>query len=77
MHTGQSNQIREHMDVVCSDGGKLGVVDRLEGDLIKLTRDDSPDGKHHTIPIALVSEVDDQVHLSLPGETVMRTWGTV
>lgn len=69
-------QIREHMDVVCSKEKKLGTVDHVEGDRIKLTKHDSPDGKHHYIPTSLVTKVDDKVHLSKPGDEVMKTWET-
>ena len=31
-------QIKEHMDVVGSDGQHVGTVDKLEGQQIKLTR---------------------------------------
>src|SRR5260370_1242234 len=39
--------IKEHMDVIASCGTKVGVVDRVEGNAIKLTKKDSPDGQHH------------------------------
>ncbi len=68
------SQIREHMDVVCSKGVKLGRVDHVQGDEIKLTKNDSPDQKHHFIPMSLVSSVNDKVHLSKPGEDIMKTW---
>jgi hypothetical protein len=68
------SQIREHMDVVCSKGGKLGRVDHVQGQEIKLTKADSPDQKHHFIPMSLVSSVDERVHLSKPGDEVMKTW---
>jgi hypothetical protein len=47
-----SSQIKEHMDVIASDGQKIGNVDHLDGkDKIKLTKGDAPDGKHHLIPL--------------------------
>ena len=36
--------IRQHMDVIASCGTKIGVVDRVEGNSIKLTKDSSKDG---------------------------------
>jgi hypothetical protein len=57
------SEIHEHMRVKGSCGNQLGVVDRLEGDSIKLTKRDSPDGKHHYIPASWVTEVE--------GETVI------
>jgi hypothetical protein len=42
--------IREHMEVLGSDGQHVGTVDHLEGaDKIKLTKHDAGDGKHHYI----------------------------
>ena len=76
MNAMMTDQIREHMDVVCSNDVRLGVVDHVEGDRIKLTKNHSPDGKHHYISADLVSRVDDKVHLSKPGAEVMKTWET-
>jgi hypothetical protein len=61
--------IREHMEVIGADGVHIGTVDRLEGNRIKLTREDSGQGSHqghhHYIPTALVAEVEgDKVRLS-------------
>ena len=61
----------EHMKVVCSKGDQLGVVDHVEGGLIKLTKQDSPDQKHHYIPTSLVSRVDRVVHVSKTGDEIM------
>ena len=66
--------IREHMPVVCSNGGQVGTVDHVEGEQIKLTRDES--GQHHYIPMSMVSNVDDSVHLNIPGEQVKQQWRT-
>ena len=52
------------MEVVGSCGNKLGVVDAVEGDRIKLTKHDSPDGQHHFVPSSWVTKVDNHVHLS-------------
>jgi hypothetical protein len=66
--------IREHMPVVCSNNGQFGTVDRVEGDSIKLTKDQS--GQHHYIPTSWVTNVDDKVHVDRPGEQAMREWST-
>ena len=39
-----ASQIREHMPVVGSDGRNVGTVDKVEGDRIKLTKKDEPEG---------------------------------
>ena len=54
--------IKEHMEVLGSDGVHVGTVDHLEGrDQVKLTKDD-PDagGEHHFIPLAWVDHVDER-----------------
>ena len=64
----------EHMKVVCSKGNQLGVVEQIEDGLIKLTRQDSPDQKHHYIPTSLVSRVDKVVHVSKTGDEIHSIW---
>ena len=59
-----ASQIRPHMDVIASDGERIGKVDAVEGQRIKLTKDASSDGKHHHIDLADVARVDEHVHLS-------------
>jgi hypothetical protein len=62
------DDIREHMQVIGADGVKLGTVDRVEGDRIKLTRPDSGlthTDHHHYIPRGLVADIEgDAVRLS-------------
>lgn len=72
--TTSQGEIREHMEVICSKGGHVGTVDHVEGDRIKLTKNDSLDGLHHYISSALVEKVDDKVHLSQDGDEVKRMW---
>ena len=68
----QTSQIREHMPVVCSNNKQFGTVDHLEGNTIKLTKDQS--GQHHWIPTSWVQSVDDKVHVDRPGDQAMREW---
>ena len=60
--------IREHMEVIGADGVKVGTVDRVEDDRIKLTKSEnlgSHEGHHHFISRGLVAEVEgDKVRLS-------------
>ena len=72
-----SSEIREHMEVVGSDGEHVGTVDRCEGtDIIKLTKNDpAAEGKHHYIPMAWVDRVDQRVHLAHPGGEARLRWG--
>ncbi len=67
--------IREHMEVVGSDGQHVGTVDHVNGDQIKLTRTDpAAGGQHHVIPTSLIASVDAQVRLSQPAEQVRGSW---
>lgn len=51
--------ISENMKVIGSDGEHIGTVDKVEGDEIKLTKDDSPDGRHHRISVNEVDSVEE------------------
>jgi hypothetical protein len=66
--------IQDHMDVIASCGTKVGVVDHVEGKTIKLTKNDSPDKKHHFIPTAWVDHVDKDVHLSKNSKETEQNW---
>ncbi|HEX8580250.1 MAG TPA: DUF2171 domain-containing protein [Allosphingosinicella sp.] len=59
-----ASSIRPHMEVRSADGSHLGTVDGVEGERIKLTRNDSPDGQHHYVSLESVERVDEHVHLS-------------
>lgn len=67
-----TSQIVEHMPVVCSEGGQFATVDHLDGNSIKLTRDEH--GNHHWIPLDWVTHVDDKVHVDRPGDQAMQDW---
>ncbi len=66
--------IEEHMPVVASCGRTIGLVDHVEGEQIKLTRKDSPDGHHHFIPLSWVSRVDEHVHLNVNSSVAQTNW---
>jgi hypothetical protein len=71
---GSTSDIREHMDVYASCGTKVGKVDHVEGDSIKLTKNDSPDGQHHRIPLSWVAKVHDHIHLDRDHKAVQSSW---
>ena len=71
---GSAADIREHQDVYASCGTKIGTVDHVEGDSIKLTRSGSPDGQHHRIPLSWVAKVHDHVHLNKDHVAVQSEW---
>ena len=71
-----SSRIREHMQVIGADGSNVGIVDRVEGNRIKLTRASSGDGAHsghhHFIPVSLVADIEgDKVRLSAKGDVAV------
>jgi hypothetical protein len=68
-------KIKEHMEVIASDGQKVGQVDHLEGaDKIKLTKQGAADGKHHFIPVTWVAKIDQHVHLNKAAKDVKAQW---
>lgn len=70
-----SAKIREHMDVVGSDGAHVGTVDGLDGQRIKLTKSDSAaGGEHHFIALADVASVDQSVKLSKTAADARSGW---
>jgi hypothetical protein len=72
----QAAQIKEHMEVLGSDGKHVGTVDHMEGsDKIKLTKtDQAAGGEHHLIPLSLVDHVDAHVHLNKSAKDVQAQW---
>lgn len=72
----KANDIREHMEVIGSDGKHVGTVDHMEGsDQIKLTKNDpAANAEHHFIPVGWVDHVDAHVHLNKPSRDVMAQW---
>ncbi len=71
------DKIEEHMEVLCSKGMHVGTFDRMQGDELKLTKNDSDDGMHHLIPADLVASVDTRVHLSKPCDEIKATWKAI
>lgn len=72
------SQIKEHADVVGSDGVHVGTVDHVANGEIKLTKKDpAAGGLHHFIPADFVQSVEgDTVRLDRPAEEVRREWST-
>jgi hypothetical protein len=70
--------IKQHMEVLGSDGVHVGIVDHMEGaDQLQLTKDDSDSGdQHHFIPLAWVDRVDSKVHLKQAGAEANARWKT-
>lgn len=72
MHPG----IREHMEVIGSDGGHVGRVDHVVGDDIELAKLDLGSGlKHHLIPLSWVDDVrEEKVCLNLTKDAAKAAW---
>jgi len=72
----QESQIREHMEVVGSDGGHVGKVDHVTAGDIELAKFDFGSGlKHHLIPMTWVDHVEeDKVCLSLTKDAAKAAW---
>jgi hypothetical protein len=71
-----TNQIREHMEVIGADGVHVGVVDHMEGaGRIKLTKSDPlSEGTHHYVPADWVDHVDTHVHLKKDSSELLAYW---
>lgn len=70
-----ATKIRDHQAVVGSDGEPVGTVDAVEGDRIRLTRQDpEARGQHHYIPLTAVANVDHAVRLAQPAAEATRSW---
>lgn len=69
-------QVREHQEVVGSDGEHVGTVDKLRGDRIILTKNDQDaGGVHHSIPSSWIKSVDaTKVTLEKTAEEAQTAW---
>jgi hypothetical protein len=69
------DQVKEHMEVVGSDGSHVGTVDKVRGDRIVLTKNDKDaGGHHHSIPSSWLNKVDDKVTLSKTADEAKKAW---
>lgn len=69
-----SGSIREHMDVVGSDGKHIGKVDHVLGSDLQLTRAMAV-GAHHLLPLTYVDTVTgDKVRLSITEDEAKDRW---
>jgi len=64
-----TSKIKPHMEIIGADGVHVGTVDRVDGQRIKLTKQDSGQGHrpahHHFIDIGLVADIEgNKVRLS-------------
>ncbi len=69
------SQIKEHQEVLGSDGEHVGKVDHIEPTRLKLVRND-PDaqGHHHYVPLEWVASVDEAIHLNKSRGEAEQQW---
>ena len=70
----QASQIRDHMQIVGSDGQQLGTVQQMDGSArIKFAPKATVAGGDHFIPLAWVASVDGQtVRLSKSSHDIQQ-----
>lgn len=69
-------QIKEGQRVIGSDGGHVGTVDALSGQLIKLKKNDPESGgAHHYIDLGLVIGIEGgTIKLIVPAAEAKERW---
>jgi hypothetical protein len=68
------SQVREHMEIVGADGVRIGTVDKVEGNRIKLTRADSGShaDHHHYLSEGLIAGIEgNTIRLSANGDAAI------
>jgi hypothetical protein len=73
---GLLGQVREHMEVVGSDGEHVGTVDCARGDRLILTKSDAESGgAHHSLMCTSIDRIEgDKVILDTPADEARRQW---
>ncbi|MBW0145615.1 DUF2171 domain-containing protein [Sphingomicrobium clamense] len=67
--------IPEHVEVVDCEGNHVGTIDKVVGDRMILTKNDSEDGHHHSLTCRHLDTVDgDKVKLNLTAEQAKDEW---
>ena len=62
------NVVREHMEIIGSDGVHVGTIDAVEEHRFKLTKTGSEDGQHHYLSTAHVQNITgNTVTLTMTG----------
>ena len=68
-------KMREGMQVLDSDGTRIGTVARIEGGHLKILRNDQrPRNAHQFVSPNLIHSVDERVHLSRSWDELRRLW---
>jgi len=68
-------EVKEHQEVIGSDGQHVGTVDHVRGDRILLTRTDKDaGGHHHSIPAAWIVRVADKIEINRTAAQAQAVW---
>ncbi|RYE53268.1 MAG: DUF2171 domain-containing protein [Hyphomicrobiales bacterium] len=69
------SEIKEHQEVIGSDGGHVGRVDHVRNGEIELAKLDLGGGfKHHMIPVTWIDHIDEKVHLTITKDEAKSRW---
>ena len=67
------SQVKEHMEIIGSDGAHIGTVDKIEGNRIKLTKGGGSQDHHRYVDASSVAAVDgNKVRLSKKGNEALH-----
>ncbi len=75
--SGFASRLVKDVEVVGSDGVHVGLVDRLDGTMLRLKHLSPLGGQQHLIPADLVKSVDGKAVLSVAAAESMRRWKAV
>ncbi|MDU0341821.1 DUF2171 domain-containing protein [Bosea rubneri] len=68
-------QIKEGQSVISADGGPVGTIDGLSGQLLKLKNDPESGGAQRYLDIALVVAVEgDTIKPTVPAAEAKERW---
>lgn len=66
-------EVRSGLQVLGSDGGMVGVVDRVEHHRLRLHSAAEPAG-HYFAPSEWIARIDEHVHLNVSAATARERW---
>jgi len=68
--------IHEGLKVIGSDGGHVGTVDALTGQMLKLKKNDpASGGTHHFLDIGLIADIENEtVKLLVTADDARQRW---
>lgn len=68
-------EVPDHAEVVGNDGEHVGTVDKIRGERLILTKNDSDDGHHHSLRCTEIDCIEDgKVKLDISAEQAQQQW---